>query len=90
MLLSGVGYTRDCFPFQPCRILQVMSNKPLMHWKSFWQDERATGLTEYALLLAFVMFVTIGLAHNFFGSVSGIVGVTHANLAAANGVVTGR
>lgn len=53
----------------------------------FLSDEKGTGLVEYTLLLAFVMFTVIGLAGGFHNSIAGVTSVTNSNLAAANTIV---
>lgn len=55
--------------------------------RRFLASDRGTGMVEYTLLLAFVMFTVIGIASGFHGSVAGVTGVTNANLAAATRAV---
>ena len=55
--------------------------------RRFAAEERGTGLVEYTLLLAFVMFTIIGLASGFHSSVAGVTSVTNSNLASANSFV---
>jgi Flp pilus assembly pilin Flp len=52
----------------------------------FLAEDSGTALTEYALLLAFVMFMIVALANGFKASVTGVTTVTNANLSAASGI----
>ena len=54
---------------------------------TFWSDDAGQTLTEYALLLAFILIAVLGLAVNFKGSVAGVASVTNNHLAAASAVV---
>jgi len=55
--------------------------------RRFLACDRGTGMVEYTLLLAFVMFTVIGIANGFHTSAAGVTGVTNANLAAAARVI---
>ena len=55
-----------------------------VEWRNFPGDERGQDLVEYTLLLAFVLFVVIGLASGYHGSILGITTVSSSQLAAAN------
>jgi Flp pilus assembly pilin Flp len=48
----------------------------------FIEDERGQDLTEYTLLIVFVMLAILGLAAGSHNSIAGIVSTTNANLAA--------
>ena len=50
--------------------------------KNLFRDESGQDLTEYSLLIVFVLLAIIGLASNFSNDIAGIVGVTNSNLAA--------
>jgi Flp pilus assembly pilin Flp len=57
----------------------------VLSWlRSFRNDEQGQGLVEYTLLLAFVLFVVVGLASGYHSSVAGITSVSNSQLLAAN------
>jgi Flp pilus assembly pilin Flp len=58
------------------------------HFIEFWTREDGQDLVEYTLLLAFICFTVIGLAHDFSASVAGIAGESASQLAAANVAVS--
>jgi len=53
----------------------------------FLKDEQGQDLVEFALLLAFVMFTTTGLAFGFQIYVAAMDGITKQNLAAATAAI---
>jgi Flp pilus assembly pilin Flp len=53
----------------------------------FLQDEQGQDLTEYALLLAFVLAAIIGLANGLHDSIAGIANVNDSNLGAASAAI---
>jgi len=52
--------------------------------KSFWKDEQAQDVVEYALLMAFVLMASAGLVLSLGGNIQGIWSRTATNLASAN------
>jgi hypothetical protein len=50
-------------------------------------EEDGQDLTEYSLLLAFVLIVVVGLFAGYHESIAGVTGVTNRNLAAASAAV---
>jgi Flp pilus assembly pilin Flp len=65
------------------------SNNSLMKKmvRTFCGAEAGQTLSEYALLLAFILMAVLGLVVNFKGSVSGVASVTNNHLAAASTVI---
>lgn len=55
--------------------------------RNFWQADAGQTLTEYALLLVFLLLFVVGLAINFQKSVSGVNTITNNNLKAAASVI---
>jgi len=55
--------------------------------RQFLAGDRGTGLVEYSLLMAFVVFILIGLAHGFHSAAAGVTCVTSSNLGAASSVL---
>jgi Flp pilus assembly pilin Flp len=55
--------------------------------KRFLQDECGQDLTEYTLLIVFVLVAIIGLAGGFHDNIAGITGSTNHVLAEANAAV---
>jgi Flp pilus assembly pilin Flp len=53
-------------------------------FKSFWRDEQAQDVIEYALLMAFVLLASAGLLLSFGGSIAGIWSQSATSLASAN------
>jgi Flp pilus assembly pilin Flp len=53
----------------------------------FLTDDRGTGMVEYSVLLAFVMFIVLGLAHGFHNCVSGVTALTNSNFTSAKDVL---
>ena len=51
---------------------------------SFLSEERGQDLTEYTLLILFVVLAIIGLAQGYSGSIAGVASITNTNLAAGN------
>ena len=51
---------------------------------TLWRQDDGQDLTEYTLLLAFVVFITAGIVSFGGESVKGIVGKTNSQLVAAN------
>jgi Flp pilus assembly pilin Flp len=51
---------------------------------TFLRDERGQDLTEYTLLIVFVVLAAIGLASGYTKNIEGIVSITNSNLAAGN------
>jgi len=57
----------------------------MLSWlRRFREDEQGQSLVEYTLLLAFILFVVIGLTGGYHNSVAGIASVSNSQLAAAN------
>jgi Flp pilus assembly pilin Flp len=55
--------------------------------RKFWQADAGQTLTEYALLLVFLLLAVVGLAINFQSSVAGVNAITNNNLIAASSVI---
>ena len=55
--------------------------------RKFWQADPGQTLTEYALLLVFLLLAVVGLAINFQRSVSGVNAITNNHLAAASSAI---
>jgi len=55
-----------------------------LQWHKFCGDEQGQDMVEYTLLIAFILFVVIGLASGYHGSIVGITTVSSAQLATAN------
>ena len=53
----------------------------------FLLDEQGQDLTEYTLLIVFIMLALIGLATGTGSSITGIIGTTENKLVAANAAV---
>ena len=57
----------------------------MRHWLwSLWRHDEGQDLTEYALLLAFVLFVTAGVVSIGGQSIRGITSKSNAQISAAN------
>jgi Flp pilus assembly pilin Flp len=48
----------------------------------FLLDERGQDLTEYTLLIVFVLLAILGLASGYHNNIAGIFSITNSNLAA--------
>ena len=48
------------------------------------RDEQGQDLIEYTLLLAFVLFLIVGLTGGFHSSIAGVAAVSDSQVAAAN------
>ena len=55
--------------------------------RKFWTGEAGQTLSEYSLLLAFLLIAVIGLSINFQTSIEGVAAATNNNLTAASTVV---
>ena len=55
--------------------------------RRFSEDEQGQDLTEYSLLLCFVVITIFGLVNGFHASIAGIVNANDSNLTAASAVV---
>jgi len=51
--------------------------------KRFAAEDAGQGLAEYSLIIVFAMFVIMGFAGFFHGSISGVAGITNTHLTAA-------
>lgn len=49
-------------------------------------EENGQDLTEYTLLMLFVVLAIIGLASGYNNNIAGVASITNTNLAAANAV----
>ncbi|SPE41420.1 hypothetical protein SBA3_430005 [Candidatus Sulfopaludibacter sp. SbA3] len=59
--------------------------KEMLSWlRIFRKDEKGQSLIEYTLLLAFILFVVIGLTGGYHSSIAGVASVSNSQLAAAN------
>lgn len=55
----------------------------------FLKEERGTGMVEYSLLLAFVMFALVGLAGGYGSSLVGVTRAANADLSSASAFAQG-
>ena len=55
--------------------------------RRFTSDEQAQDLTEYALLLAFVLVAILGIANGFHDSIAGIANVNDSHLSTASAAI---
>jgi len=55
--------------------------------RRFWNDEQGQSLTEYTLVVAFIMFMIFSLARGYNASIGTVTNATNSNLAAANRVL---
>ena len=55
--------------------------------RTFWRQDEGQDLVEYTLLLAFVLFITAGVASIGGDSIRGITSKSNAQLSAANAYV---
>ncbi len=51
--------------------------------KALWLEETGQDLTEYSLLIVFVLLAIIGIANGYHDSIVGIIGKTDTNLSEA-------
>jgi Flp pilus assembly pilin Flp len=58
----------------------------MAHLMSLLIDENGQDLTEYTLLILFVVLAIIGLASGYNNNIAGVASITNTNLAAANAV----
>jgi Flp pilus assembly pilin Flp len=56
-------------------------------FNEFLRDEQGQDLTEYTLLIVFVMLAIIGLATGYHNSIGGVASSTNAVLAAGNAAI---
>ena len=62
----------------------------MRYWlRNLWLQDDGQDLTEYALLLAFVLFVTAGVVSIGGQSIQGITSKSNAQISAANAQVPG-
>ena len=62
----------------------------MRYWlRNLWRQDDGQDLTEYALLLAFVLFVTAGVVSIGGQSIQGITSKSNAQISAANAQVPG-
>jgi Flp pilus assembly pilin Flp len=54
--------------------------------RKFGREESGQSLTEYALLIAFILMATVAVAAGYNKSVAGVNGAVNSNLAAAASV----
>ena len=60
----------------------------MRYWlRNLWRQDDGQDLTEYALLLAFVLFVTAGVVSIGGQSIQGITSKSNAQISAANAFV---
>jgi Flp pilus assembly pilin Flp len=50
----------------------------------FLREEKGQDLTEYTLLIVFVLLAVLSLASGYSNNIAGIVSITNSNLATAN------
>ncbi len=55
--------------------------------RTLWREENGQDLTEYTLLVAFIVFVTAGFVGIGTESIKGIVNTSNTQIAAANAVI---
>jgi Flp pilus assembly pilin Flp len=55
--------------------------------RTLWREENGQDLTEYTLLVAFLVFVTAGFVGIGTESIKGIVNTSNSQIAAANAVI---
>ena len=55
--------------------------------QTLWREENGQDLTEYTLLVAFLVFVTAGFVGIGTESIKGIVNTSNSQIAAANAVI---
>jgi len=55
--------------------------------QTLWREENGQDLTEYTLLVAFIVFVTAGFVGIGTESIKGIVHTSNSQIAAANAVI---
>jgi Flp pilus assembly pilin Flp len=62
----------------------------MVRWlHNFWLDEQGQDLTEYSMLIAFIVVLCLAFAFTGTSSVSGIWTQTNSRLVAANSVTGG-
>ena len=54
---------------------------------TFWREQDGQDLTEYSLLVAFLVFVTAGFVGIGTDSIKGIVNTSNSQIAAANRMI---
>jgi Flp pilus assembly pilin Flp len=55
--------------------------------RTLWYEENGQDLTEYTLLVAFIVFVTAGFVGIGTESIKGIVNTSNSQIAAANSII---
>jgi Flp pilus assembly pilin Flp len=55
--------------------------------RTLWREENGQDLTEYTLLVAFIVFVTAGFVGIGTESIKGIVNTSNSQIAAANSII---
>jgi Flp pilus assembly pilin Flp len=55
--------------------------------RTLWREEDGQDLTEYTLLVAFIVFVTAGFVGIGTESIKGIVNTSNSQIAAANSII---
>ena len=66
----------------------MTSEVSMRYWlRNLWLQDDGQDLTEYALLLAFVLFVTAGVVSIGGQSIQGITSKSNAQISAANAFV---
>jgi Flp pilus assembly pilin Flp len=66
----------------------MTSEVSMRYWlRNLWRQDDGQDLTEYALLLAFVLFVTAGVVSIGGQSIQGITSKSNAQISAANAFV---
>jgi len=55
--------------------------------RTLWREEDGQDLTEYTLLVAFIVFVTAGFVGIGTESIKGIVNTSTSQIAAANSII---
>jgi len=55
--------------------------------RTLWREEDGQDLTEYTLLVAFIVFVTAGFVGIGTESIKGIVNTSNSHIAAANSII---
>ena len=51
------------------------------------REEQGQDLTEYSLLITFILFAIVGIFYGYTGNIAGITSTTNSNLAAANSAI---
>jgi Flp pilus assembly pilin Flp len=51
------------------------------------REEQGQDLTEYSLLITFILFAIVGIFYGYTSNIAGITSTTNSNLAAANAAI---